>query len=179
MQEERMEAEWNGEDLVKVRNRQQVLDLSLDPQRLIQTLTLGTVPIPARVIKRILPPTVIAPLCVSAQGGGATRDQGMDDASLVVAEVREIQHMVVEDVGQLRPCVPRTFHLAVRHPLHPGLLAPQAVERAPCLIEVVLSQMGVPLRGLETSVAEQGLDLANVGAVLQQVGSEAVPERVE
>ena len=89
MQEERVEAGRKGEDLVKVANGQQVLHLSLDPEGLVEALTLRTVSIPAGVIDRTLSPAVIAPLEVPAQNRGATCDQGTDDTSLVAAEVRE------------------------------------------------------------------------------------------
>ena len=114
-----------------------------------------------------------------AQGSGATRDQGLDDACLVVSEVREIPRVFFEDVSQFRPRATRAPLLAVRHALHPSLLAPQPIERAPRLVEVVLSEMGVPLRGLKTPMTQQGLDFPDVRAVLQKVGGKGVTKGVE
>jgi hypothetical protein len=60
--EERNEAVRDGEDLMEVGDGDQVFDLSLDPERLIQTLTLGTVAIATGVVERAFAPAVIAPL---------------------------------------------------------------------------------------------------------------------
>jgi hypothetical protein len=46
------------------------------------------------------------------------------------------------------------------------------------LPHVVLADVGVDLRGRDVGVAEQGLDGAQVGAALEQVGGEAVAELV-
>jgi len=63
--------------------------------------------------------------------------------------------------------------------LHPRLLAPQSVQRALRLIEVVLGQVGVALRAFETSMAEKALNRAHVRAVFQQMRGETVPEGVK
>jgi hypothetical protein len=44
--------------------------------------------------------------------------------------------------------------------------------------QVVAGDVGVDLRGGDVGVAEHGLDGAEVGAVLEQVGGEAVAELV-
>jgi len=90
---------------------------------------------------------VVAALPVPSQGRGATRDQRGDDPGLVMAEVRKFPRVLCEDLGQLGALdARRSPSLAVRHDrLYAGrcLLAPQAVERAAHLVEVVLGQVGV------------------------------------
>jgi len=117
-----------GEDLVEVGDREQILDLGLDPERLVQTLALGTVPVAAGVVDGVLAPAVIAAQQMPSQGSGATRDQCGDDPSLVIAEVRKLPRVLGEDLGQLGAFgARRSPSLAVRHDgLHAGrrLLAP-------------------------------------------------------
>ena len=50
--EERDEAVRDGEDLMEIGNGDQILHLGLDPKRLIETLTLGTVTIATGVVPR-------------------------------------------------------------------------------------------------------------------------------
>jgi hypothetical protein len=57
-------------------------------------------------------------------------------------------------------------------------LQPQPVERALCATNGAGCDQGVARRGLQVAVAEQGLDDADVGAALQQMRGEAVPQRV-
>jgi hypothetical protein len=86
-QEELVETVRKSEDLVKVEGGQQVVDLSFNPERLIQALTLGAVSIAAGVVDGILASTVIASPFVSAQGGGPTCDQRIHDPGFVIAEL--------------------------------------------------------------------------------------------
>jgi hypothetical protein len=105
--EERMETGRESEDLVEVEDGKQVVDLGLDPQRLIQALTLGAVSIAAGVIDGSFTSAVIASLFVSAQGCGATRGERFHHPALVVAELRKIMGVCPEDVSQLRPHLTR------------------------------------------------------------------------
>jgi hypothetical protein len=84
--EERMETGRESEDLVKVENREEVMHLGLDPEGLIQALTLGAVSIAAGVVDGTFMSTVIASLLVSAQGRGATRGERLHHPGFVVAE---------------------------------------------------------------------------------------------
>jgi hypothetical protein len=84
--EERVETRRESEDLVKVENGEEVMHLGLDPEGLIQALTLGAVSIAAGVIDGSFTSTVIASLFVSAQGRGATRGERFHHPGLVVAE---------------------------------------------------------------------------------------------
>jgi hypothetical protein len=113
--EERIEAVRESEDLVKVENGEQVVDLGLDPERLIQTLTLGTVPVAAGVVDGILTSAVITSLFMATQGRGATCGQRMDDSGFVVCESRNIPGVCPEDVSQFRPHFTRPLGLAVGH----------------------------------------------------------------
>jgi hypothetical protein len=105
--EERMETGRESEDLVKVRDGQQVVDLGLDPEGLVQALTLGAVSIAAGVIDGSFTSAVIASLFVSAQGRGATRGERLHHPGLVVAEWRKIMGVGPEDVSQFRPHLTR------------------------------------------------------------------------
>src|SRR6516162_7755066 len=57
-------------------------------------------------------------------------------------------------------------------------LQPQPVEGAWRLRDDLARDLGIARRGREIVVAEQHLDDADVGAVLQKVGGKAVPQRV-
>jgi hypothetical protein len=48
--------------LVEVAHREQVSSLGLDPERLVQALALGTVPVATRVVEGALAPAMIAAL---------------------------------------------------------------------------------------------------------------------
>ena len=87
--EERVEAVREREDVVEVGNGKQVLDLRLDPQRLVQALALRTVAVAARVVERTLAAAAVTPSQVSAERRRAARDQRRDHARLVVTESRE------------------------------------------------------------------------------------------
>ena len=139
-------------------DREQILDLGLDPECLVQTLALGAVPVAAGVVDWVLAPAVVAALPVPSQGSGAARDQRGDDPGLVRAEVRKFPCVLGEDLGQVGTFgARRSQSLAVRHDdLQTGrcLLAPQSVERAADLVHVVLGQVGVELGGLQAPVPE-------------------------
>jgi len=97
--EERNEAVRDGEDLMEIGNGNQILDLGLDPKRLIETLALGTVTIATGVVERALSPAVIAPLQTSAQSAGAARDHVTDDPSLMAAQVLDLSRVLSENLG--------------------------------------------------------------------------------
>ncbi len=111
--EERNEAVRDGEDLMEIGNGDQVFDLGLDPKRLIETLTLGTVTIATGVVERTFAPAVIASLQTPAQSAGAARHHVAGDPSLVVAQARNLSQVPFENVGQLRSRVARASCLAV------------------------------------------------------------------
>ena len=113
--EERIETVRESEDLVKVGDGEQVVDLGLDPERLIQALTLGAVSIAAGIVDRGLTSAVVASLLVSAQDRGATRGQRLHNAGFVVAESRKILRVFSEDVSQFRPPFTRPLGLAMGH----------------------------------------------------------------
>ena len=116
---------------MEVGDREQILGLGFDPQRLFQALALGAMPVAAGVVEGALTPTVIATLQVSSQGCGATRDQCRDDPGLLVAEVADLRCVLMEDLGQFRALGARAPLLAVRHLSPPRrLLLPQPVQRA-------------------------------------------------
>jgi hypothetical protein len=59
-----------------------------------------------------------------------------------------------------------------------GVVARIEVEGAPDADEVAAADVGVDLGGLRAGVAEELLDVAEVGAGLEEVGGEAVAEGV-
>ena len=111
-----------------------------------------------------------------AECGRATCLDRGHDATLHTAQMQtvrlpELVAVAAEDVRHLQ----RGAHAAVsgrwRH------LQPQTVERARRAADRVGGDVGVARRGVQAAVAEQGLDDADVGAVLKQMGGEAVPQR--
>ena len=84
--EERIEAVREREDVVEVGNGKQILELRLDPQRLVQALALRTVAVAARVVERTLVAAGVTPTQVSAKRRRAAGDQSPDHARLVVSE---------------------------------------------------------------------------------------------
>ena len=106
-EEEPVEAVRKSEDLVEVGDGKQVVDLGLDPEGLIQALTLGAVSIAAGVVDGSFTSAVIASLFVSAKGCGATRGERLHYPGLVVAELRKIRGVGPEDVSQFRPHLTR------------------------------------------------------------------------
>ena len=86
----------------------------------------------------------------------------LDHARSSVGVIREDLRNL-RAVPRTRACVPVTHGLLGR-----GLLV-HAVERAPRVIHVGTRDVGVDLRCGQAAVAEQGLDDADVGAVLEQV----------
>jgi len=84
--EEGDETRRESEDLMKVENREEVMHLGLDPEGLIQALTLGAVSIAAGVVDGNFTSAVIASLLVSAQGRGATRGERLHHPGFVVTE---------------------------------------------------------------------------------------------
>ena len=61
-----------GKDTVEIRDGQQVGQARLDPPCLGERLALGAVAVAARMVPRLVGPTVVALEQVPAQGGGAT-----------------------------------------------------------------------------------------------------------
>jgi hypothetical protein len=67
-----VESVGDGEDDVVILDGQQVSLLRRDPAELLRALTLGTVPVPARVVVDLAVAATVAVLDVAAESGGAT-----------------------------------------------------------------------------------------------------------
>ena len=86
--------------------------------------------------------------------------------------------MAMEDVGDLQP---RAAHRRRAKPPGLGLPSVSGASRSSGLVTAAdrgVGDAGVKRGGVELGVAEQHLDDADVGVLLQQVGGEAVPQRV-
>ncbi len=90
---------------MKVVRRQEAGEALLDPLRLAQALTLGTVPVAAGIVGRTFVPASVAHVQVSAQRRGATRFDGVHRRTLVGADWVPLPvHLAVgaEDRGDLQ-----------------------------------------------------------------------------
>ena len=111
--EERNETVRDGEDLMEIGNRDQILHLGLDPEGLIQTLTLGTVTIATGVVERTFASTVITSLQTPAQSAGAARHHVAGDPSLVGAQAGNLSQVPFENMGEFRSRFARASRLAM------------------------------------------------------------------
>ena len=92
----------DGEDDVIVVDRKEVLEASLDPSSLLHRLALGTVPIPAGVIKDFVVPTPIAYLDSSSHGFSPAVSDGQDGLPLPGGERGRIRRMLAENVSEFQ-----------------------------------------------------------------------------
>jgi len=146
------------------------------------------VPIAARVVGGALEAAARAEIQMPAQHLGAAGLDGAHDLELVAGQHVALSirlPMRAEDVGDLEAgaleprgrALPMTGQGTLR-----GRLASfascrrgQSVERAAGLADVGDADLGVARRRADRSVAEQRLDGADVGTVLEQMGGEGVP----
>ena len=110
----------------------------------------------------------VALLDVAAEGRGAAVEDGPHHACLPTVETRHWIAALTEDVGQLEF---RSISTAVldRRAGHASALGRsdvaqvgQDVERTGCVLEIVPGDVGVDLCGLQITVAQEQLDLADV-----------------
>ena len=166
-----------GEDDVEVGHRQQLGLARLQPLGARQALALRAVPVAAGVVGAADQAAVGAVLDMPAE---RRRPAGLDrrhDAALGAAEMGRVglpvrRAVAAEDVRHLQRGTHRRGSGGRRD------LQPQPVERARRPADRAGRDLGVARRGLQVAVAEQGLDDADVGAALQQMRGEAVPQRV-
>jgi hypothetical protein len=138
-----------------------MLLLGLEPAELLAALALGTVPVSTGVVSNLAVITAIALLDVTAKGRGAAVEDGPHHACLPTVEMRNGIAALTEDVGQLQL---RSISRAVlsRRARHASALGwsdaaqvGQDVERTGCVLEIVPGDVGVDLRGLQTTVAQE------------------------
>jgi hypothetical protein len=78
-----------------------MLLLRFEPAELLAALTLGAMPVPAGVVGDLAVIAAVALLDVTAEGRGATVEDGSHHARLPTAEKRHGIAAPTEDVGQL------------------------------------------------------------------------------
>ena len=88
--------------------------------------------------------------------------------SMVAEDVRDLQRWTGHGTAALR-----------RAARSSSSLQREALERAHDLADRVGGDVGVERRGVELGVPEQDLDHADVDVLLEQMGGEAVPQRVQ
>jgi hypothetical protein len=100
-QEKGMQGGGDREDQVEVGYGEQLLLLCFDPTCLLQTLALRTMAVPARVVERLLPSTLVAHLEVSAQKRRSTRHHVSDHSPAFPPELLGGRRMRPEDLCQV------------------------------------------------------------------------------
>jgi len=174
------------EDHVEVGHGQQLGRTLLQPVRAGQPLALVTVAVAAGAIDDTAVLAVVAPFDGAAHGGGTAVDDGLHQAMLMQGQgMRAPVGVAVlsKDVGQLRS---RPGHGG---PLGRGLgfgfgFAAEAfsglhvIQRAGGGANHLGGDGGIAGRSVDALVAEQNLDDADIGAILQQMRGETVAQRV-
>ena len=163
------------EHYMEVADREKIGLLGFEPGTRCGALAPRTVPVATGVIGDPLMPAVGTGFNVTAQGSGATGLDRRHDLELVQAQVTGMGSAIgrtgsPEDIGDLnggahRSAVGRlAFHQ--RH---------QSIKRAGDRVDRSGGHLGVERGRLELAVPEQDLDDADVGAIFEKVGGEAVP----
>ena len=105
-----MEGRGHGEDDVEVGDRQQVPALCGDPPGLVETLALGTVPVPTGVVEGLLAAAVVADLQVPAEDRRAAEDDVTDRPASIAPETSWGRRVLSENVGELWTWAARRGH---------------------------------------------------------------------
>jgi hypothetical protein len=105
-----MQRRGHGEDDVEVGDRQQVPALCCDPSGLVETLALGTVPVPTGVVEGLLAAAVVANLEVPAEHRRAAHDDVTDRPASIAAESGGGRSVLFENVGELWTWAAREGH---------------------------------------------------------------------
>jgi len=186
LQSQRRNRFGDGEDDVEILAVEEFRVARLDPPRTRQGLTLGAVPIAARVVGDALVPARVALLDMAAERGGATRRNRPHDAPLGAREA----------IGVLLPIAVSVAAKDVRHfkrgPCHGRLQlrsrrgigghgrewcrARQYIERARRRADFHGGDPEIAGRGVETPMPEQKLNGANVGARFEEMDGERMAE---
>ena len=162
----------DGENHMKILNRQEVLTARFDPSFFPQGLAFGTMPIPARVIRYLQMATMIALILMAAKDRGSAYLDGAHDPQMVAGQPMGFsirRTVLTEDV--------RHFKAArCSHPVS-GLrsLFCCFIEGTYDLRQVQPADMQVDGGRCGGPVAEQKLDMVEARSCLNQVGGEAVP----
>lgn len=134
-------------------------------------------PVPTGIVGHADRPAGPAALDMAAQFGGPAQLDGAHRTALDASEMTVMSlpirlAMAAEDIRHLQSRRHGRNRSARRY-----YLDVQPVEQARCAPDEAVRDLGIAPRRGQIVVAEQHLDNANVGAVLQQMRGEAVPER--
>jgi hypothetical protein len=166
-----------GENDMEVGHRQQLGLARGQPVGAGQALTFGAVAVAAGVVGIADQPAVSTVLGMPTQRRRPARLDRCQDPALGAAEMRRMSlpigwAMATDDVRHLQRGTHRASSVCRRK------VQLQPLKRARRLADRAGRHLGIAGRRLQTVVTEQGLDDANVGAALQQMRGEAVPQRV-
>ena len=169
---------WDCEDDVEIRDRQELGLPGRQPRGAGAALALRAMPVAAGIVGVADKAAVGAALGMAAQRRCPTQRDGAHHPPLDTAQVTVMQApigvtMAAEDIRHF-PC--SRHHAAGSGGRHD--LQRQPVERALRTPDQAVRDARVARRARQVGVTQQHLDDADVGAVLQQVGGEAVPQRV-
>ncbi len=167
-----------GEDDVEVADRQEIGLALREPCPRGRALALGAVPVAAGVVGDTQMAAVVAALDMAAERGRPAVHDRRHDLELVQAQVPGMGGPVgwagsSEDVGDLRP---GGRHASAAGRSLVGHEEAELVERAGHGAHRAGRHPGVERRVVQLGVTEQRLDDADVDAVLEKVGGEAVPQ---
>jgi hypothetical protein len=100
-QKKGVEGGGDRKDQVEVGHRKELSVLRFDPACLFQTLALRAMAVPARVVERLLPSTLVAHLEVSAQKRRSTCNHVSDHSTTFPPELLGGRRMCPEDLCQV------------------------------------------------------------------------------
>ena len=138
-----------------------MLLLNFKPVALLAALALGAVSVPTRIECDLAVIATVALVDVTAEGRGAAVEDGPHYARLPTVETRHGIAALAADVGQLEL---RSISTAVldRRAWHASAFREcdvaqvgQDVEWTGCVLEIVPSDVGIDLRGLQTTMAQK------------------------
>jgi len=161
-----------GEDHVGVGHGEHIGLALLEPVRLGAALALGTVPVAARVVGDLAVAAVGAGVDVAPERRGAAPQDPVDDPALLGPRRRDRNAGALHPAKDLGDLVRRSpGHLSRERKL-------EGVEGTPGRADALGGDVHVQGGCLDGAVAEQDLDETQVGAVLHEMGGEAVAEHM-
>ena len=176
LQGDRAERRREGEDDVEILDGQQLGFAGLHPVRGGGGLALGAVAVAAGVVGDLLVAAAVALLDVPAQCGGPAGGDVAQGAALLGRErvAVAVEEGVAVFAGRRRP-----LRAEAGSWLWLSREGTEPIEGAAGRLDGGRRDVGVDGGGLEVAVPEQHLDRPDVGAGLEQVGGEAVPQGVD
>src|SRR4030095_13443461 len=177
-QRQRIELFRQGEDDMKVRQRQQLDAALLQPALLVQALTLRAMPIATGVVDDLACPAMSALVDMTAQGGGAAGFDGFQRPPLGPAEtmtLAEGRPEASDDLSHLQTA--GGAHAAARLLWRLfGGGGTQPVQRARHSGQAPPADVDVDHGCLDALMSQQVLDVTQIRSAFEQVGGEAVAQ---